>query len=426
MNTQYNHNGETSGDQVTAAALVAEVHIQLFDIVVAPDATDSNPDEPKSATFKTELGAVEVAAVIAALRRLDGYRADFDTLTIVPIGKLLSRLRKWTSCPAVSAACDEVVKRWKIELTPSPVTVRATAAAASAGGGGGGGGSGSGSASSFQAKRKLSQIAGGGAAAAASFNFRTVTITFGDQAENHVGMQKIGNGLASEGFSVADLMAAKAAFEAKGAVQCEVVDLHEHLPSGGEQPDDQAKILIVRNGVSAFGVDASTAFAEQMALSWDTKALMYGRVVNKHARHNLCFDSTPQEPNYAAGEGRVVAYPSVPCIAQIRDGLQGFLGGKAAELAAEGNFYVDTRVCGIGFHGDSERKKVVGVRLGETIPLHFQWFQGGSPVGTRAKLRLNSGDVYVMSQKATGWDWKRRSALTLRHAAGCSKFLTIK
>ena len=31
-----------------------------------------------------------------------------------------------------------------------------------------------------------------------------------------------------------------------------------------------------------------------------------------------------------------------------------------------------------------------------------------------------------MSEKATGNDWKKSSILTLRHAAGCQKYLTIK
>ena len=96
------------------------------------------------------------------------------------------------------------------------------------------------------------------------------------------------------------------------------------------------------------------------------------------------------------------------------------------ELAAEGNYYFDVTKCGIGFHGDSERKKVVGVRFGASMPLHYQWFQDGSPVGRRQIINLHCGDLYVMSEKATGHDWKRRSQLTLRHAAGCSKFTTIK
>ncbi len=66
------------------------------------------------------------------------------------------------------------------------------------------------------------------------------------------------------------------------------------------------------------------------------------------------------------------------------------------------------------------------MRLGQTIPLHYQWFVQGEPVGERVVLMLNHGDLYVMSEKATGYDWKSKSTPTLRHAAGCDKFTTIK
>jgi hypothetical protein len=35
---------------------------------------------------------------------------------------------------------------------------------------------------------------------------------------------------------------------------------------------------------------------------------------------------------------------------------------------------------------------------------------------------LNGGDLYVMSEKTTGRDWKTKSIYTLRHAAGCEKY----
>ena len=57
---------------------------------------------------------------------------------------------------------------------------------------------------------------------------QTFTLTFGDQAENHVGMQKIGS-LASEGFSKEELERARAWFQEREAV-CELIDLAETLP----------------------------------------------------------------------------------------------------------------------------------------------------------------------------------------------------
>jgi len=49
----------------------------------------------------------------------------------------------------------------------------------------------------------------------------------------------------------------------------------------------------------------------------------------------------------------------------------------------------------------------------------------GSPVGETIKLLLEHGDMYVMSEKASGWDWKKKVVPTLRHAAGCEKFLKL-
>lgn len=73
--------------------------------------------------------------------------------------------------------------------------------------------------------------------------------------------------------------------------------------------------------------------------------------------------------------------------------------------------------------GDFERRIVVALRLGTSIPLHYQWFYRGEPVGARTIINLNHGDMYVMSEKAVGTDWKRRIIPTLRHAAGSSSRL---
>ncbi len=96
-------------------------------------------------------------------------------------------------------------------------------------------------------------------------------------------------------------------------------------------------------------------------------------------------------------------------------------------MAAEGNHYFDVNKCGIGFHGDAERKKVVAIRLcaGKCQPLHYQWFKNGKPIGKRAIIELGDRDFYVMSDKAVGWDWKKKLIPTLRHATGSEKFTKI-
>lgn len=249
----------------------------------------------------------------------------------------------------------------------------------------------------------------------------TITLTFGDSAENHVGMEQLGiRGAPGSGFTIDDLTAAKNKCEAAGAT-CE---LHQLAIAGSEQ----AAVLVIRNGVNLLlGADdgAAKLFAEQAALNVDRHAFMYGRVVNKHARWNLCFDDFDQEPSYAEGKGRVIAFNKTPLTNQLHGKLEEFFGSKAAGLKGEGNYYYDINKCGIGFHGDSERRKVIGVRLGAAMPMHWQWFHRKEPVGDRIIIPLNGGDIYLMSEKAVGTDWKMSSIHTLRHATGCAKFTTI-
>eukprot|EP00009_Paramoeba_aestuarina_P004184 CAMPEP_0201508102 /NCGR_PEP_ID=MMETSP0161_2-20130828/1560_1 /ASSEMBLY_ACC=CAM_ASM_000251 /TAXON_ID=180227 /ORGANISM="Neoparamoeba aestuarina, Strain SoJaBio B1-5/56/2" /LENGTH=320 /DNA_ID=CAMNT_0047902651 /DNA_START=96 /DNA_END=1058 /DNA_ORIENTATION=+ len=258
---------------------------------------------------------------------------------------------------------------------------------------------------------------------------QTISITYGDQAENHVGMQMIGR-LSESGFGERELVEAKRKFEEMGGV-AELIDLRESSGVKSIQKNaDPAFVLVLRKGVDVLlkerGETADDFFDEQVSLDADKKAFMYGRIVNKIARHNLCFSEEGQEPDYENKKGRIVGYSSVPLLSHLRDSFPELLGEKGEGLVAEGNYYYDVSKCGIGFHGDGERKKVVAVRLGASLPLHYQWFVENGVVGNRVKLVLNHGDVYVMSEKATGNDWKKRKDYTLRHAAGCEKFLKIK
>lgn len=256
---------------------------------------------------------------------------------------------------------------------------------------------------------------------------KTFSLTFGDVAENHKGMQKIGH-LSDNGFNLKDLVNIKSVFESKGC-KCELINLHWLLDNEKVQAQNPAFILIVKNAVNALLEDENgknLLFEEQDNLEKDTKAFMYGRVVNKHARHNLCFSEEHQEPNYEEGKGRVYAFDEVSLLNKIRTNLGEFIGEKALNLQAEGNYYYDFNKCGIGFHGDSERKKVIAVRLGATIPLCYTWYHNNENISE--VIRINSiehGDMYIMSEKATGFDWKSKSKYTLRHAAGCDKYTKI-
>jgi alkylated DNA repair dioxygenase AlkB len=238
-------------------------------------------------------------------------------------------------------------------------------------------------------------------------------------------MQMIGE-IGDAGFTLDELKKAKKWFKSKDS------EVHIYELCGGLDDDvehDPAYILIAKKGADAILKEISNTsdnfFDEQKKLPMDKKALMYGRVVNKHARWNLCFGPEAQDPDIESGKGTIVPFEDVPCLEHIRISLPKILGKSAENLVVEGNYYYDSEKCGIGYHGDTERTKVVAVRLGKTMPICYQWYHNSEPVGENMSFDIEHGDLYVMSDKAVGRDWKKKSIYTLRHAAGCAKFTSI-
>ena len=250
------------------------------------------------------------------------------------------------------------------------------------------------------------------------------TFTFGDVAENHARMQKIGV-LHDTGYSVSKLHELSGKLTAIG-LSTEYVSLDDKWV--GEEKVEEAGVLIVRKGVQHVlsTADTKALQEEHSKLDVDKKAFMRGRVVNKHARWNLCFDDQDQEPVYEDGKGRIVAYHHIPLTQKIRETIAAWTEDEL--LKGEANYYYDLSKCGIGYHGDGERRKVFAVRVGasEKMPLYYQWFHESKPVGDRIELVLYDGDMYVMSEKAVGFDWLKKKTPTLRHASGVDKFTVIK
>ena len=112
---------------------------------------------------------------------------------------------------------------------------------------------------------------------------------------------------------------------------------------------------------------------------------------------------------------------------QIDEGLIEIGSKTKVEInVVEGNRYYNLKNTGIGFHGDTERVVVICISIGcDNYPMRWQWFKDGMPVGKSIDVTLNCGDVYIMSEKAVGADWKLKSKYTLRHSAGAAKYRSL-
>ncbi len=243
---------------------------------------------------------------------------------------------------------------------------------------------------------------------------KVYTITYGDVAENHARMQKIGT-LHDRGYSIELLEKVATKLEKEG-LDVEIVRMNMDA--------ERAAVLVIRKGVQhILGSTTKELIEENDRLDKDKKALMRGRVVNKHARWNLCFGDEDQEPAYEDGRGRVVAWHHIPLMQRIRSKIAEWT--EDVELNAEANYYYDISKCGIGFHGDGERRKVFAMRMGESMPIYYKWFKNSEAISEPIEIMLNDGDMYMMSEKAVGFDWLKKKVATLRHATGCKKYTGV-
>lgn len=234
-----------------------------------------------------------------------------------------------------------------------------------------------------------------------------ITLTFGECAENHKGMEKIGE-ISDRGFTHEDLLEISSRIK-----DCKIYDLSEN-----------AYVLIVKNGVTNNFVNKDKLYDEMKKLNWDKKKFMYGRVVNSLARWNLCFSDYSTEADYENGKGTIIDYTKLKNLNSIFQNIEKVFGPLAKNLKCEGNYYYDISKCGIGYHGDSERRKVIGFRIGGSLPIYFQKYLNSEKIGERIQIDLEDGDIYIMSEKAVGTDWKKKKIYTFRHAVGCSKFIS--
>ncbi len=318
-------------------------------------------------------------------------------------------------------------------------------------------------------------------------NNERISLTCAPGGENHRGNQLIGRmPIKGEGFTASDIDGIGAYIEGKGPSNVQVLDLNEL--SGDDTIADlaaehQGRVLLLRNWVQNEMLDDESketyfkkepytkgVYEELVADKWDSKYLdpnkhpdllddngkpvldpsdpkgkrvlrdktKHGRVMNKLARQNICYAlDMDQEPDYPNGKGTIVNLKTKTKLfkvverlkQQIAEGLIA-IGSKTKVIinVVEGNRYYDLKKTGIGFHGDTERVVVMCITIGGGggYPMRWQWFKDGMPVGKAIDIELNDGDVYVMSEKSVGADWKKKVIYTLRHAAGAEKYRSLK
>jgi hypothetical protein len=291
-----------------------------------------------------------------------------------------------------------------------------------------------------------------------------VTLTYCDRGENDsgAGNQTIGQ-LSNRTVSMEDLKNMELYYthpreedkSEDGSTQqrrsCKLYDLKHMLcaalPDLDPDQVEEAGVLVMRefseNVLGAGSTARMEAEVQQMHLDGKVDGSVFSKkhqhlpckgIINKKARHNNVIADFEQSPDYAKGQGTVVPFRHYPTLRLMR-GVASTWMQMDHPLVAEQNRYPDVYgtnrtkskteepVSGIGWHGDEERSVVWGLRLGAAskgMPLKYQAYRDWKPIGPMVEMLIDPGDVYVMSEKAVGRDFKThdRELITWRHAAG--------
>ena len=149
---------------------------------------------------------------------------------------------------------------------------------------------------------------------------RTMTLTFSTGVENHRGNQVMEvPGADTTGLSAAEMRILQQMLEQQD-IKCELIDLNLLLPS--ETKADSASLLVARNAVSILtGESNDDLFEELSDRKWDSKCIMYKRVVNKLMRENICITDQAQAPCYEEGKGTVVPFTELPRFSKVREAI---------------------------------------------------------------------------------------------------------
>ena len=247
------------------------------------------------------------------------------------------------------------------------------------------------------------------------------SLTIGNGAENHVGMEFLGKKRnKGEGWNLNDLNEAKKFFELIGK-KTEMYNLNTLLPPGLAKSVPPAYFMVVRQYLSD---ECHKKLIEELcSYDWDNKYFdtRRGKVLNKLARHNVCYGDVYQSPDYENKKGTIINWGKSPIVHTIKKSIEKIMNEK--DLLVEGNKYDNIKKNGIGAHGDTERVIVACCRVGASNPIKFGYFHKGLHIGESLECMINGGDLYFMSEEAVGTNWRSYNRYTIRHAAGSPKYL---
>ena len=248
-------------------------------------------------------------------------------------------------------------------------------------------------------------------------------LTFSDVISHSSKMKEIGIPCSS-GFKNEDLMRM---FSVLPIGTAELHNIRDILPSTFYNIPD-SYVLIMRSTFKSFSDEIIKVFTSEESnniegqitgVNWDRERFHNGRIVENKLNHKLLFndmyDGYKSFPNIEENIGTIYNSRRIESIRQLHILLESTMGSG---LFIEGTSYYDINQCYTPFGQEKKKKKIIGLCIGNSIPLCFKWFHNTQITSDIYKIILNHGDLFIMSEMAAGLNKESKTKLYIKHGFG--------
>lgn len=160
------------------------------------------------------------------------------------------------------------------------------------------------------------------------------------------------------------------------------------------------------------------------SLQCDERRVSRGHVLPIHGEGSACIGSISRQGSPEDGVGTVHDRESVPGFSELSATFVKMFGGKGAHISWYMKKFKQASDCCHNFIGSDigtwgMARIVVGRPSNFEVPMQFQWWFKGMPIGWRRKITLKHGTLVLLDgDYAFGRNWRKTNELTMRNALG--------
>lgn len=188
-----------------------------------------------------------------------------------------------------------------------------------------------------------------------------------------------------DGFSISELESLKCHFEALGFVS-ELISLNTALPIYDNRRTEDASILVIRQ------FEVNDVYDELTTLEWEKTMVKRQKTLNRQDHF-------------------LINLTDVDVLKEIKKTFEKLVG----TVNVNGQYYFNDKA---GHKYQGYNGKRIHLHLNDDIRVYFQWYVNRDKIQEPIEVTIHHNDLYILSDKAAGFDCKQKNIPVIKHAVG--------